>query len=122
MEDVILTVESANEILADKAVALTARQTLKYRDVWDVWFLTNKLNAQIDRDMVANKFADYGTSNVDTKAKQRQEELAKAATEKAFLDEMTRFLPAKRVSEINNAGLHKSILTASANLIFRAVL
>jgi len=28
MEDVILTVESANEILADKAVALTARQAL----------------------------------------------------------------------------------------------
>ena len=122
MEDVILTVESANEILADKAVALTARQTLKYRDVWDVWFLTNKLNAQIDRDMVANKFADYGTSNVDTKAKQRQAELTKAAAEKAFLDEMTRFLPAKRVSEINNAGLHKSILTASANLLTRAVL
>jgi predicted nucleotidyltransferase component of viral defense system len=122
MEDVVLTVESANEILADKAVALTARQTLKYRDVWDVWYLTNKLNAQIERGMVANKFADYGTSNVDAKAKQRQEELTKAATEKAFLDEMTRFLPAKRVSEISNAGLHKSILAASANLITRAVL
>jgi predicted nucleotidyltransferase component of viral defense system len=122
MEDVILTVESANEILADKAVALTARRALKYRDVWDVWYLTNKLNAQIERGMVANKFADYGTSNVDSKAKQRQEELTKAATEKAFLDEMTRFLPAKRVSEISNAGLHKSILAASANLITRAVL
>jgi predicted nucleotidyltransferase component of viral defense system len=122
MEDVILTVESANEILADKAVALAARQTLKYRDVWDVWYLTNKLNAQIDRGMVANKFADYGTSNVDTKAKQRQDELTRAATEKAFLDEMTRFLPAKRVSEISNAGLHKSILAASANLITCAVL
>ena len=61
MEDVVLTVESANEILADKAVALTARQALKYRDVWDVWYLTNKLNAQIERDVVANKFADYGT-------------------------------------------------------------
>ena len=122
MEDVVLTVESANEILADKAVALTARQALKYRDVWDVWYLTNKLSAQIERGMVANKFADYGTSNVDTKAKQRQEELTKASTEKAFLDEMTRFLPAKRVSEISNAGLHKSILAASADLITRAVL
>jgi predicted nucleotidyltransferase component of viral defense system len=122
IEDVILTVESANEILADKAVALTARQALKYRDVWDVWYLTNKLSAQIERGMVANKFADYGTSDVNTKAKQRQEELTKAATEKAFLDEMTRFLPAKRVSEISNAGLHKSILAASANLITRAVL
>ena len=122
MEDVILTVESANEILADKAVALTARQALKYRDVWDVWFLTNKLDAQIDRDMVANKFADYGTPNVDTKAKQRQQELTKPATEKAFLDEMTRFLPAKRVTEISSAGLHKSILATSADLIARAVL
>ncbi len=122
MEDVILTVESANEILADKAVALTARQALKYRDVWDVWYLTNRLNAQIDRGMVANKFADYGTSNVDTKAKQRQEELTKTATEKAFLDEMTRFLPAKRVLEISNAGLHKTILAASVDLITRAVL
>ena len=72
--------------------------------------------------MVANKFADYGTSNVDAKAKQRQEELTKASTEKAFLNEITRFLPAKRVSEISKAGLHKSILTASADLITHAVL
>jgi predicted nucleotidyltransferase component of viral defense system len=122
MEDVVLTVESANEILADKAVALTARQALKYRDVWDVWYLTNKLNAQVESGMVVNKFADYGTSNVDAKANQRQEELMKASTQKAFLDEMTRFLPARRVSEIRDAGLHKSILTASANLINRSVL
>jgi len=122
IEDVILTVESAKEILADKAVALTARQALKYRDVWDVWFLTNKLNAQVERGMVANKFSDYGTSNIEAKAKQRQEELAKTSTEKAFLDEMVRFLPAKRVSEISSAGLHKSILSASSNLITRAVL
>jgi predicted nucleotidyltransferase component of viral defense system len=122
MEDVILTAESANEILADKAVALTARQALKYRDVWDVWYLTNKLNSQIERAMVANKFADYGTSNVETKAKQRQEELTKVATEKAFLEEVTLFLPAKRVSDIRNAGLHRSILAASANLLTSAVL
>ncbi len=122
IEDVVLTVESANEILADKAVALTVRQVLKYRDVWDVWYLTNRLNAQVERDMIARKFADYGTSDVDAKAKQRREELTKASTEKAFLDEMTRFLPAKRVSEISTAGLHKSILKASANLIASAVL
>jgi predicted nucleotidyltransferase component of viral defense system len=122
IEDVVLTVESADEILADKAVALTARQALKYRDVWDVWYLINKLNAQIERGLVANKFADYGTSNVDTRAKQRQDELTKADTENAFLAEMTRFLPAKRVSEMSTAGLHKTILAASANLITRAVL
>jgi predicted nucleotidyltransferase component of viral defense system len=37
IQDVILNAETANEILADKAVALTARTALKFRDVWDVW-------------------------------------------------------------------------------------
>jgi predicted nucleotidyltransferase component of viral defense system len=122
MQDVILIAESANEILADKAVALTARQVLKYRDVWDVWYLVNRLNAQIDRDIVARKFTDYGTSDIEARAKQRCEELAKDSTAKAFLDEMRRFLPAKRVAEINNASLHKAILAGSGELIDRAVL
>jgi predicted solute-binding protein len=39
IQDVILNTETANEILADKAVALTARSVLKFRDVWDVWSL-----------------------------------------------------------------------------------
>ena len=122
MQDVILTAESANEILADKAVALTAREVLKYRDVWDVWYLVNKLNAQADRDVVARKFADYGTSDVEAKAKQRREDLAKGSTAKSFLDEMRRFLPAKRVAEMSDAGLHQTILAASGELIKRAVL
>jgi predicted nucleotidyltransferase component of viral defense system len=122
MQDVILRVESANEILADKAVALTARAALKYRDVWDVWFLINKLNAQADRDIVARKFTDYGTSDVQAKAKQRLDELARDSTARSFLDEMKRFLPAKRVAEISDAGLHKAILAASGELIKRAVL
>jgi predicted nucleotidyltransferase component of viral defense system len=121
-QDVILIVESANEILADKAVALTAREALKYRDVWDVWYLTNKLNAQADRNIVSRKFVDYGTSNVEAKAKQRRDDLAKDSTAKSFLDEMRRFLPAKRVAEMSNAGLHQTILAASGELIRRAVL
>jgi predicted nucleotidyltransferase component of viral defense system len=122
VQDVILTTEKPDEILADKAVALTARQALKYRDVWDVWYLGNKLNAQVDRSMVARKFVDYGTSDIEAKAKQRREELAKETTAKSFLDEMKRFLPAKRVSEISDAGLHRSVLAASADLISKAML
>src|SRR6266852_2179077 len=122
VQDVILTAESADEILADKAVALTARKVLKHRDVWDVWYLVDKLNAQADRDIVTRKFADYGTSEVGAKAKQRREDLAKSSTAKSFLDEMRRFLPAKRVAEMSDAGLHRAILAASGELIERAVL
>ncbi|HSV24121.1 MAG TPA: nucleotidyl transferase AbiEii/AbiGii toxin family protein [Xanthobacteraceae bacterium] len=122
IQDVILTAESVNEILADKAVALTAREVLKYRDVWDVWYLVNRLNAQADRDIVTRKFTDYGTSDVEAKAEQRRQDLAKRSTAKLFLDEMRRFLPAKRVAEISDTGLQQTILAASGELIKRAVL
>src|SRR5205823_5709119 len=49
VQDIILNAETPNEILADKAVALTAREAMKYRDVWDVWYLQNKLGASADR-------------------------------------------------------------------------
>jgi predicted nucleotidyltransferase component of viral defense system len=120
--DVILTVETANEILADKAVALTAREVLKYRDVWDVWYLQNMLNATVDRDVVRKKFADYGTSDTEAKAEKRLTDLSKDATAKAFLAEMKRFLPAKRVAQITQAGLHQAILAESGDLLRRAVL
>ena len=122
IQDVILTAESADEILADKAVALTAREALKYRDVWDVWYLVDKLNARADRDVVARKFGDYGTSDVEAKAKQRCDDLAKDSTAKLFLTEMKRFLPAKRVAEMSAAGVQQVILAASGELIRRAVL
>jgi predicted nucleotidyltransferase component of viral defense system len=122
IQDVILTVESANEILADKAVALTAREVMKYRDVWDIWYLVNRLNAQADRDIVGRKFTDYGTSDVEAKAKRRCDELVKGATAKLFFDEMRRFLPARRVAEMGDTGLHHTILAASRELIMRAVL
>jgi predicted nucleotidyltransferase component of viral defense system len=122
VQDVILTVETPNEILADKAVALTAREVLKFRDVWDVWFLQNKLDAKVAREIVQKKFADYGTSDMETKAEKRLAELSSEATPNAFLSEMKRFLPAKRVAQLSETGLQHSILTESGDLLRRAVL
>ena len=122
VQDVILTVETPNELLADKAVALTAREVLKFRDVWDVWFLQNKLDAKVDREVVQKKFADYGTSDMETKAEKRLAELSSEATPNAFLSEMKRFLPAKRVAQLSETGLQHSILTESGDLLRRAVL
>lgn len=90
--------------------------------MWDVWYLVDKLGARTDRDVVARKFADYGTSDVEAKAFQRRDELAKSSTAKLFLDEMRRFLPARRVAEMTEAGLHHAILAASGELIRLAVL
>jgi predicted nucleotidyltransferase component of viral defense system len=121
VQDVILRAETPNEILADKAVALTAREALKFRDVWDVWFLQDKLDAKADREIVHKKFTDYGTSDVQAKAKRRLTELGDEATANAFLAEMKRFLPAKRVAQLSQTGLQHSILAESGDLLRRSV-
>ena len=117
IQDVILNAETPNEILADKAVALTARAALKFRDVWDVWFLVNKLGATPDREMVLKKFADYGTLDVAVKANARLDELAKDATATAFYAEMRRFLPSARVALMSQMNLQRTMLSDSADLI-----
>jgi len=115
IQDVILAAESPNEILADKAVALVAREVLKYRDVWDVWYLVNRLDAHVDRDLVQHKFADYGTTDIETRARRRREELEMESTAKAFLGEMKRFLPSRRVAELTEMGMHHAVLADSGN-------
>jgi len=121
VQDVILNAETPNEILADKAVALTARAALKFRDVWDVWFLVNKLAATPDREMVLRKFADYGTLAIAVKANARLDELAKDATATAFYAEMRRFLPSVRVAQMSQMNLQRAMLSDSADLIRKTV-
>lgn len=121
IEDVILNVETANEIFADKAVALTARAALKFRDVWDVWFLVNKLGATPDREMVSKKFADYGTSDIAAKAGARLDELAKDATATTFYAEMKRFLHSARVTQMSQMNLQRTMLSDSADLVRKTV-
>jgi predicted nucleotidyltransferase component of viral defense system len=121
IQDVILNAETPNEILADKAVALTARAALKFRDVWDVWFLVNKLGATPDREMVLKKFADYGTTDIAVKANARLDELAKDATATAFYAEMKRFLPSARVAQMSQMNLQRAMLSDSADLIRKTV-
>jgi predicted nucleotidyltransferase component of viral defense system len=121
IQDVILNAETPNEILADKAVALTARAALKFRDVWDVWFLVNKLGAAPDREMVLKKFADYGTLDIAAKVNARLNELRKDATATAFYAEMRRFLPSARIAQMSQMNLQRAMLSDSADLIRRTV-
>ena len=117
IQDVILNAETPNEILADKAVALIARAALKFRDVWDVWFLVNKLGAAPDREMVLKKFADYGTLDIAAKVNVRLNELRKDATATAFYAEMRRFLPSARIAQMSQMNLQRAMLSDSADLV-----
>lgn len=122
IQDVILNAETPNEILADKAVALTARTALKFRDVWDVWFLVSKLGATPDREMVLKKFADYGVADIAVRAHARHDELARDVTAAVFYAEMRRFLPSARVAQMAQMNLQRTMLAGSASLIVNTVL
>jgi len=121
IQDVILNAETPNEILADKAVALIARAALKFRDVWDVWFLVNKLGAAPDREMVLKKFADYGTLDIAVKVNARLNELRKDATATAFYAEMRRFLPSARIAQMSQMNIQRAMLSDSADLVRKTV-
>jgi len=98
------------------------RDILKFRDVWDVWFLQSRLDATVDRAVVQKKFVDYGISNIAAKAEKRLGELGEEGTANAFLSEMKRFVPARRVAQLTEAGLRDLMLADNGDLLRRAVL
>src|SRR5260370_2738867 len=59
---------------------------------------------------------------MEAKDEKRLAELSSEATPNAFLSEMKRFLPAKRVAQLSETGLQHSVLTESGDLLRRAVL
>ncbi|MFH1594674.1 MAG: nucleotidyl transferase AbiEii/AbiGii toxin family protein [Candidatus Omnitrophota bacterium] len=57
-----ITVETPQEILSDKFVALAARRYLKGRDIWDIYFILKTLKTPLDdktKRMAVRKIADY---------------------------------------------------------------
>ena len=117
IQSVILRAETVHEVLADKVVALTARPVLKHRDVWDVTFLLDACRARLDTDMVARKFEDYRTADVEERMEARIAELATHEALSGFRGEMSRFLPAARVREIERFGLEGRMLARSADIL-----
>ncbi|NIQ05939.1 MAG: nucleotidyl transferase AbiEii/AbiGii toxin family protein [Candidatus Korarchaeota archaeon] len=53
-------VETLEEILADKVLALMSRDYIKGRDLWDLYFLLYKHEQAIPWELVFKKVADYG--------------------------------------------------------------
>ena len=64
-EGLILQVQSREEILADKWVALALRPNrIMYRDVWDILWLMRQ-DMQLDADLVYQKLDDRNVAGAD---------------------------------------------------------
>lgn len=83
-------VESKEEILCDKVVALLGRDYIKGRDLWDVYFLIKERDISVNWELALRKLENYGLGDI------KAEVASKRCKDKGadILDnEMKRFLP-----------------------------
>ncbi len=76
--DMLIHVETKEEILADKVISLAAaaKRYIRYRDIWDMSWLQRR-GIRLREDLVLRKIEDYGIERYDT-----------------LIDNITRKLPA----------------------------
>ncbi|MCP1105437.1 nucleotidyl transferase AbiEii/AbiGii toxin family protein [Serratia nevei] len=117
--DLIVQVETLNEIMADKLVSLPATtRRIRYRDVWDLAWLKQQ-NADVDADLVAKKLIDYGLDRkFEALLQARIETLHAVVTSREFNAEMRRFLPVEVYERTINQPLFMQYLeTALSELL-----
>ncbi|MGZ1522147.1 nucleotidyl transferase AbiEii/AbiGii toxin family protein [Xanthomonas citri] len=114
--DVALRVESENEVLADKVVALVARNHLKNRDLWDLAWLQDK-GKTIDFDLVQNKFDDYGISDVAERVEKCRVRLASVEAPAKFKEEMIRFVTPTVARQLDNPTFVGRYLSVASSVL-----
>jgi len=94
--DIILTCESLEEILADKMLAFVCAPQIRYRDLWDMFWIMRRPGIDIDkaRELRAMKETDYGEQEGFQAGLARvTAELETIIESDAFKLQMQRFLP-----------------------------
>jgi predicted nucleotidyltransferase component of viral defense system len=100
-DGLILQVESREEILADKWVALAFRPNrIQYRDLWDILWLERQ-GVKLAPELVLQKVNDrhHTPRGFADNLSQRLPALNNPSHERAFRQEMARFLPQTAVRD-----------------------
>ena len=90
--DLLVMVESLDEIMADKLLALAAsRKRVRHRDIWDLAWLRQR-GAEVQPELVGRKIADYGVDGYPALLDSLIERAPAIIAGKEFRDQMKRFL------------------------------
>lgn len=94
----IIGVQSMDEIMADKLLALPASEkVIRYRDLWDLhWLSLRKMRPNID--LIRKKVRDYGVSNYPEKRLRCIQNLPEMIESADFRNQMSRFLKQETIS------------------------
>ena len=91
--DILVMVETLNEVMADKLIALVNCQAyIRYRDIWDLRWLRQK-GADLDLEFISAKIDDYKVTAFPEKVENMIERLPDIVHGKGFQEQMSRFLP-----------------------------
>ena len=117
--DLLIVVESLDEIMADKLLALAAsRKRVRHRDIWDLAWLRQR-GAEVRPDLVGRKIANYGVEGYPALLDSLIEKLPAIIAGKPFREEMKRFLPEDRYQRSLGNPRAERYLTATILELYR---
>ncbi|MDD4969764.1 MAG: nucleotidyl transferase AbiEii/AbiGii toxin family protein [Paludibacter sp.] len=115
-----VNVETLEEILADKIIAVAGRPYFKARDFWDIKWLTDQ-RVKLNADLVALKIKDYGIDSFEEKIHSRLLSLQEKETQALFKKEMVRFLDPEQMRFVEMPMAIESIFSAAEQACNRVI-
>ena len=117
--DLLVVVESLDEIMADKLLALAAsRKRVRHRNIWDLAWLRQR-GAEVRPDLVKRKVADYGVEAYPALMDALIEKVPSIIGGKPFREQMKRFLPEDRYQRSLGNPRAERYLTATILELYR---
>ncbi|NQY65950.1 MAG: nucleotidyl transferase AbiEii/AbiGii toxin family protein [Alteromonadaceae bacterium] len=98
---ILINTSSKVEILAEKLVAIPARNNIKARDFWGVIWLLQQ-NTPINIDLINQKIIDHGIIHFKQLLSNRIEEISLYFEKQLFQNEMSRFLDNQHLANTVN--------------------
>lgn len=111
----LIRVESREEIFADKIIALGSRPYIKFRDFWDIKFLSDS-NIELNMELVLAKINDYEIINFEENLRKRIEAIKSSDLSQDFIKEMNRFLEPKLLEFVKSSNFFDDVKKSVVSL------
>jgi len=118
---ILVPVETLPEILADKLVAFPTSKGIRYRDLWDMRWISVQPNQDFSgvRDLVMSKLQDYGIDWFLGQVENRLGELPQIIEGEDFLATMRRFIPKDDIAQTLDQPLFREHLIERVGELYR---
>jgi predicted nucleotidyltransferase component of viral defense system len=94
----LVNAESLDEVMADKILAYPVSKAIRYRDIWDLAWMTQQ-GATLRADLVLAKIVDYQVVDYPARLEAAIAGLPDVVKSKAFHDQMSRFIDGQMLAK-----------------------